>query len=198
MRNKPSRREFVRGAAAATSVAALARRVVAQTSSASGSGIPTRELGKTGQRVSIVCLDRVTDVPLSRAQFDAACVELVELRKGDGFSLATLRRLTEYVRSKKATIIHTHNPPAHHYGVLAARLSGAPVVVNTLHGSSTLDMPAWARALYGVSCAMGHAPSATAAAAAAILGIREMLEVTRFIVRSPGAVPCGPSWLARR
>src|SRR5438309_7563163 len=56
MRNKPSRREFVRGAAAATSVAALARRVVAQTSSASGSGIPTRELGKTGQRVSIVCL----------------------------------------------------------------------------------------------------------------------------------------------
>ena len=36
-------------------MALLARRVIAQTS-AGGSGLPTRELGRTGQRVSIMCL----------------------------------------------------------------------------------------------------------------------------------------------
>ncbi len=40
----------------ATATAALARRVVAQTSRASSSGIPTRVLGRTGQRVSILGL----------------------------------------------------------------------------------------------------------------------------------------------
>ena len=56
MEEKTSRREFVRKATIAASVAALADQVVAQTSSASGTGVPTRELGKTGQRVSIICL----------------------------------------------------------------------------------------------------------------------------------------------
>lgn len=56
MNSKTSRREFVQEAAAALSVAALAEQVVAQTTAASAAGVPTRELGKTGQRVSIVCL----------------------------------------------------------------------------------------------------------------------------------------------
>src|SRR6185295_8727438 len=56
MQNKTSRRDFVKGAARAASVAALARQVIAQTSSASATGVPTRVLGRTGQRVSIVCL----------------------------------------------------------------------------------------------------------------------------------------------
>jgi aryl-alcohol dehydrogenase-like predicted oxidoreductase len=42
-------------AAGATS-AALAREVIAQTSSSSATGLPTRVLGRTGQRVSIICL----------------------------------------------------------------------------------------------------------------------------------------------
>ena len=46
----------MRQAAAGASVSALARRVIAQTSKASASGLPTRELGRTGQRVSILCL----------------------------------------------------------------------------------------------------------------------------------------------
>ncbi len=54
--SKSSRRDFVRGAGAAVSVAALARQVLAQTSPASATGLPTRVLGRTGQRVSIVCL----------------------------------------------------------------------------------------------------------------------------------------------
>ena len=56
MMRKTSRRDFVTRATVGVSVAALARRVVAQTSSASATGIPTRELGRTGQRVSMVCL----------------------------------------------------------------------------------------------------------------------------------------------
>lgn len=49
---KPSRRDFAKGA----SVAVLARKVLAQTSSASATGVPTRVLGRTGQRVSMLCL----------------------------------------------------------------------------------------------------------------------------------------------
>lgn len=53
---KSSRREFMQGAAAAASVAALAEQVIAQTSSASATGLPTRLLGRTGVRVSILTL----------------------------------------------------------------------------------------------------------------------------------------------
>jgi len=51
-----SRREFLQAAGAAASAAALAERVLAQTSSASATGLPTRVLGRTGARVSILCL----------------------------------------------------------------------------------------------------------------------------------------------
>jgi predicted aldo/keto reductase-like oxidoreductase len=56
MRKISSRRDFVKQATVGASAAALARRVIAQTSPASATGLPTRELGRTGQRVSIVCL----------------------------------------------------------------------------------------------------------------------------------------------
>ena len=51
-----SRRKFLQGGAQAVSAAALAKEVLAQTSSATATGIPTRVLGRTGQRVSILCL----------------------------------------------------------------------------------------------------------------------------------------------
>ena len=53
---KSSRRQFVQNAGAVMSAATLARQVMAQTSSASATGLPTRVLGRTGQRVSIICL----------------------------------------------------------------------------------------------------------------------------------------------
>src|SRR2546430_3016827 len=56
MPDKTSRRQFIKQATVTASAAALAEEVIAQTSSASATGIPTRVLGKTGQRVSIVCL----------------------------------------------------------------------------------------------------------------------------------------------
>jgi len=51
-----SRRKFLQGGASVMSAAALANQVLAQTSSASATGLPTRILGRTGQRVSILCL----------------------------------------------------------------------------------------------------------------------------------------------
>src|ERR1035441_192256 len=49
-----SRREFLQLAAATASVTTLAESVMAQTSSASATGLPTRILGRTGVRVSIL------------------------------------------------------------------------------------------------------------------------------------------------
>jgi uncharacterized protein len=51
-----TRREFLTQATAAVGVAALAESVLAQQSTASATGLPTRVLGRTGQRVSILCL----------------------------------------------------------------------------------------------------------------------------------------------
>ena len=51
-----TRRTFLQQAAGAATVAALAERVVSGTAEASSTGIPTRELGRTGERVSILCL----------------------------------------------------------------------------------------------------------------------------------------------
>ncbi len=51
-----TRRTFLQQAAGVAAVAGVARRVVAGTSPASATGIPTRELGRTGERVSIVGL----------------------------------------------------------------------------------------------------------------------------------------------
>ena len=54
--DQTTRREFLTQAAAGATLAALAESVLAQTSSASATGLPTRVLGRTGQRVSIMAL----------------------------------------------------------------------------------------------------------------------------------------------
>ncbi len=51
---KTSRRDFLQFAAAAVSTAALAEQIVAQTGSASATGVPTRPLGRTGVQISIL------------------------------------------------------------------------------------------------------------------------------------------------
>jgi aryl-alcohol dehydrogenase-like predicted oxidoreductase len=53
---KTTRRDFLKQAAAGATLAALTEDVLAQTSPASASGLPTRVLGRTGQRVSILAL----------------------------------------------------------------------------------------------------------------------------------------------
>jgi glycosyltransferase involved in cell wall biosynthesis len=48
--------------------------------------------------------------------------------------LRTLWALTQLMRRERFDLVHTHTPKAGLLGQLAARLSGVPVVVNTLHG----------------------------------------------------------------
>lgn len=48
--------------------------------------------------------------------------------------LRTLVALARLMRRERFDIVHTHTPKAGLLGQLAARLSGVPVVVNTLHG----------------------------------------------------------------
>ena len=52
---KTTRREFVGGTIATMAMSSLGQRVLSQTGYSSG-GVPTRPLGKTGERVSILCL----------------------------------------------------------------------------------------------------------------------------------------------
>ena len=51
-----TRRDFLKQAAVGATLAALSEDVLAQTSPASATGLPTRVLGRTGQRVSILAL----------------------------------------------------------------------------------------------------------------------------------------------
>src|SRR5262249_39968003 len=39
-----------------------------------------------------------------------------------------------YLRRVGADVVHTHNVAVHHYGAVAARMTGVPVVVCTRHG----------------------------------------------------------------
>jgi glycosyltransferase involved in cell wall biosynthesis len=110
-------------------------------------------LSRQGHSVSIVSLRDIECLPIPRKQFDDAGVDIIELGKTDGFSRRALQRLVHYVRSRRFDVIHTHNPQMNHYGVLAARLGSVSVVVNTLHGLSTLDLPRWALLLYRLSSA---------------------------------------------
>ena len=80
---RSSRRQFVQGAAAAASVAALGRQVLAQTSSASATGMPTRVLGRTGQRVSIVCLG---GWHIGSVKDDAEAVRIMHAAIDDGLT----------------------------------------------------------------------------------------------------------------
>jgi uncharacterized protein len=54
--DETTRRDFLKTAAAGATVAALAGEVIAQTAPASATGLPTRVLGRSGQRVPILCL----------------------------------------------------------------------------------------------------------------------------------------------
>ncbi len=56
MTTRTTRRTFLQQTAGAATVAAVAERVLASTADASSTGIPTRELGRTGERVATPCL----------------------------------------------------------------------------------------------------------------------------------------------
>jgi aryl-alcohol dehydrogenase-like predicted oxidoreductase len=81
---KPAtRRDFLKQAAAGAAIAALADDVLAQTSPASATGLPTRVLGRTGQRVSILCLG---GWHVGSIKDDAEAIRLVQAAVDEGLT----------------------------------------------------------------------------------------------------------------
>ena len=113
------------------------------------------DLQSRGQSVHILALRELREdgmMVFPEDRFVDSGVTLHELEKRDGFSVRALRRLAAYIRREQIDVVHTHNPLVHHYGVLAARMGGARAVVNTVHGTSTLEMQRWAHLLFQLSC----------------------------------------------
>jgi aryl-alcohol dehydrogenase-like predicted oxidoreductase len=81
--DQTTRREFLKQTAAGATLAALAESVIAQTSTASATGLPTRVLGRTGQRVSILCLG---GWHLGSIKDDAEAIRLVQAALDEGMT----------------------------------------------------------------------------------------------------------------
>ena len=109
-------------------------------------------LQSRGHRTSVVCLRR--GGPL-QAVLAKSGVEVFMLDKAEGPSFHVLSRLMTYMKQEKIDVMHTHNPLVHHYGVAAGRLSGVPVIVNTIHGPGNLSAKTGLKeVLYGAACRM--------------------------------------------
>jgi glycosyltransferase involved in cell wall biosynthesis len=95
-----------------------------------------RSLQQRGHSLQIVCLRNSGE--LSRPLAEAG-IEVVALNKNDGFSPSALLRLAQLLKQTRTDVVHTHNPLVHHYGAVAGRMAGVPVIVNTLHGISNFN-----------------------------------------------------------
>ena len=92
-----------------------------------------RQQKAEGHYPSIYC----TSYPGQLAtDLQAADVPLHSFGKTDGFSLRLIRDLAARLRVDRPDVLHAHNALVLHYGVVAARLAGVPVVVNTRHGGN--------------------------------------------------------------
>jgi uncharacterized protein len=78
-----NRRDFLKQAAAAAALATLADDVLAETSTASASGLPTRILGRTGERVSILCIG---GWHLGSVKDDAESIRLMQTALDEGIT----------------------------------------------------------------------------------------------------------------
>jgi glycosyltransferase involved in cell wall biosynthesis len=103
-----------------------------------------------GHEVIVLCLRDMSNPAL------AAGARVTALEKPPGAHPATARKLAALLRAERIDLINTHNHLVHHYGVAAARAAGAKVV-NTLHGTATLEMAPAARLLYWAGCRLSDA-----------------------------------------
>jgi len=108
---------------------------------------------RQGHSVWVVCLRGLGSQPVGTQALGKAGVNIVTLEKPPGFHLHTLRKLAAFLKEQRIDVVHAHNHVVHHYGAVAARWAGAPAVLNTLHGSSSLLMaPLWTKVLFWLSC----------------------------------------------
>lgn len=112
---------------------------------------------RSGHTVRIICLRDIGSNPIDVAGLIDVGVEIVTLEKPPGFHFGTLRKLKAYLKSHRIEVVHTHNHLVHHYGAVAARWANIPVILNTLHGTASLQLSAsWAKVLFWFSCLISN------------------------------------------
>ena len=87
-----------------------------------------------GHRSAIFCLGGPGELA---GEAEAAGVAVTAFHKARGVNPGVVWRLRGALQQARADVVHAHNPGVHHYAVVAARLAGVPVVVNTRHGVSS-------------------------------------------------------------
>lgn len=114
------------------------------------------ELARRGHVVQLICLREIGVDPVDLTVFKNVGGEILSLAKPPGLHLPTLKKLAKHLREFRADVVHTHNHLVHHYGAVAGRLAGVPVVLSTLHGSASLRTSAkWSQVLYWLSSMIG-------------------------------------------
>jgi glycosyltransferase involved in cell wall biosynthesis len=88
-----------------------------------------------GEHVATLEAHGIRHVPLSRS------TRAADLRA----DLATAVDFARICRRLRPDIVHTHNPKPGFYGRILARLTGVPVVVNTVHGLYALPEDPWSK-----------------------------------------------------
>jgi glycosyltransferase involved in cell wall biosynthesis len=109
-------------------------------------------LQKRGHSVEIACLRGLGDQPVALPELQSAGVKVVPFHKPEGIHPPTIRKLAAWLKSGQTEVLNSHNPLVHHYAVAAGKMAGVPAILNTLHGTATLELQKWAKALYWLSC----------------------------------------------
>jgi glycosyltransferase involved in cell wall biosynthesis len=81
-------------------------------------------------RVTVCCLEEPGELAV---ELEGTGIPVVSLAK-QGLDPRVFVRLAHRLRRDKVRVVHTHNPGAHLYGLVGAKLAGVPVVVHTRHG----------------------------------------------------------------
>ncbi len=90
-------------------------------------------LKKEGYDVHIVCSEGKLLEDIEREGIKVKTVRF-KRKISPFYDLWTLFRLFFYFSKEKFTIVHTHTPKPGFLGQLAAKLSGVPIIFNTIHG----------------------------------------------------------------
>jgi glycosyltransferase involved in cell wall biosynthesis len=85
-----------------------------------------------GHETVIYCL---THPGRLAAEAERLGIKVHAFEKPGGPSPGIVLKIARQLRIDRPDVLHSHNHLVHHYGVVAGRLAGVPVIVNTRHGS---------------------------------------------------------------
>ena len=88
-----------------------------------------------GHETAIYCL---THPGRLAADAERAGIKVHSFEKSGGPSPGIVLKIARQLRIDRPDVLHSHNHLVHHYGVVAGKLAGVPVLVNTRHGSERI------------------------------------------------------------